>query len=912
MVAKGNQPPVSDEPARAAHARAPYRAVPHSLIRVNNVPFVALRAPGATEAMGAIERLAALRRWLREHREPLCDTLYQAIARDPGNRAMRPLIDLKRDIHKDRDSKVQAEVALGLCDDDGVREWFRARAEAAAIEAAVAGGHDERLGAERALVQQLLVHPDFLRATVVSSLDLQESIDGYVKSPVAAHGKRQRKTEQSLLSYLLRAMTRTSPYSYYTSVAYAHWNDADAAPPPWSLSPERARLVEPNHVLIRRIVLAVVTHPEVREQVRYRVCPDARVEGNAIAFSVLRDDPANQPRAFQVRQFLGRVPATPALVAVLQLLRSMGPSVYTGMVAEIAAKLRGASEAQVRPILDQMIAAGLLVPVIPIAENAPDITAEAAAFLRTMPARLSQQVAEALEEKGRLVRGFPAEDPSERRDSLKALQAVSGRAAALLDGTIPKGTPILYEDTGIPGTFRADPALWAEVWDDLAALGSFIELVDTNTVLPALVRDTFVERHGVGGRCAYLDFTDTTTAIYERWFQISVADQLPAELAARYPSLQAKLDLRRQVGRQLGEQWHGEEELEIGRDLLDSISAAMPAQSGFDWASYSMFVQPEIEAGKIERVFVNPIYQGLGMFFSRFLPMLGEDALATVRANVRDFFPEDWLVVGARPVAGFNANLHPPLTPLELDLELDGEPAGDIKLSDLALVHDPDTDTVQLVHARTGQRTVVLYQGFLIPALLPSKWSLVQALGSGNVHGSALSMQSRATRPDRPRLRHGKVVISRRTWRYPVASVPQPGPGESEAQYFTRVNLWRIEQGIPSEVFLHVQPGPAAPASAPVPAAAPASAPKTGDWWKQLGWTREKPQYVDFESAVVVRFFARWLKRRGEGDRLSFTETRPALPRSLIRGADGPHATEVIVEINRPPGRPPRPRGGAA
>ncbi|MBW3569863.1 MAG: lantibiotic dehydratase family protein [Gemmatimonadetes bacterium] len=61
----------------------------------------------------------------------------------------------------------------------------------------------------------------------------------------------------------------------------------------------------------------------------------------------------------------------------------------------------------------------------------------------------------------------------------------------------------------------------------------------------------------------------------------------------------------------------------------------------------------------------------------------------------------------------------------------------------------------------------------------------------------------------RPRITFGgSVVLARRRWMVPAPLFPQRRPDESAADFFLRVNRWRVENGIPQTVYLRLLPLP--------------------------------------------------------------------------------------------------------
>lgn len=139
-------------------------------------------------------------------------------------------------------------------------------------------------------------------------------------------------------------------------------------------------------------------------------------------------------------------------------------------------------------------------------------------------------------------------------------------------------------------------------------------------------------------------------------------------------------------------------------------------------------------------------------------------------------------------------------------------------------------------------------------------------------------------RPDvvtRPRITyHGDLVLARRQWRLDGAALPTPEPSEEAFDHFARVDAWRRRLGLPPSVFLRLRPQGRAPRE-----------------------HLHKPQFIDFESPLLVELFG----RIGDslGDTLFHAVFEECLPddRHLVHGPDADDretrwATELILQVD--------------
>jgi hypothetical protein len=126
----------------------------------------------------------------------------------------------------------------------------------------------------------------------------------------------------------------------------------------------------------------------------------------------------------------------------------------------------------------------------------------------------------------------------------------------------------------------------------------------------------------------------------------------------------------------------------------------------------------------------------------------------------------------------------------------------------------------------------------------------------------------------RPRVRLGSLVLGRRSWSVPTASLPVSSPGGGDAERFLNWRRWQRAHRVPGRVFARVY-REAGGGSA--------------------GWGGgSKPHYVDFDSPLSLGALEGLL---GEGaDRVVLEEMLPAEDDLHVRTGRGRHVAELAVE----------------
>ncbi|MEK8143586.1 lantibiotic dehydratase [Streptomyces sp. M10(2022)] len=132
-----------------------------------------------------------------------------------------------------------------------------------------------------------------------------------------------------------------------------------------------------------------------------------------------------------------------------------------------------------------------------------------------------------------------------------------------------------------------------------------------------------------------------------------------------------------------------------------------------------------------------------------------------------------------------NLNLHDRLT--EYEIVCPGESGTlpeefRISLDDLHLVHEAEQDRLVLRSTRLGCEVIPVYLGYLVPLALPELPRTLLMLSPTsmaplNVWGGVPESEPTGGVSGRPRVRHGSVVLSRRSWSAPATVLPLYKPG---------------------------------------------------------------------------------------------------------------------------------------
>ncbi|MFR9725734.1 lantibiotic dehydratase [Streptomyces sp. MS19] len=902
--------------------------------RVAGLPLAAvdgLRAHGsaawAAEVLDAEERVRAAG-------GRVADLLHGLVGNNEDGDARRALLRLRREVFnnrlpRDRDEAVALAGGRDAAAGRALADWLADRAALAGREAAGPGLLAADLAGTRAALRELAAEERLRNGLLLASPSLDAELDTYLARVNGADGaaggpdKRARKTERSLLAYLYRTACKTSPFSTFTGVALGTLGDGAPdtlrAAGPWT---SRPRL---NVAVLGRIAEAVVADPARRadlpvapapgwgreeDRVRYvRRWVTAGEDDTAVTFDTVRD------RLF----FLRRSGVLDRMLALL----GERPALRYGELARWLADGLGAPAGDVERYLAALLAVGMVrVPSLDTGVHDTDPLRAFQRSLRALDRPWARETADALEGPARCLDRYPAEGPAGRRALLAELRERLGdvqRSLGAERARVPR--TVLYEDVTVPSVTADRAAFTRAVAEPLRSVERVLPAFDLTLPQRLTFTGFFLARYGRGGRCDDLlrlihdfheDFFDQYLSFTSRRARFDAAGRhVPEENWLGLPRLKA-LDTARQVFQDgVRELWEtsgaagagpgGPAELVLGEDLFARTADELADLSGGTAVS-AHHVQLAAGEGDGPLVVLNRSYGGLSFPFSRFTHCHEDTDLAgRLRARARAVQPPGavFAEVTGGPVTS-NLNLHGRLTDYEIVCpgETSGVPADRrLALEELSLTHDPAADRLVLRSARLGREVVPVYLGYLVPLALPEVPRTLLLLSPTSmapldVWGGIAESAPYEGVTRRPRVRHGRLVLARRSWSAPAAVLP-PRAGDAgaggDAAWYLGWQRWRRRQGVPERVFATVADGGA------------------------RGATGAKPQYVDFAAPLSLLAFE-GLLRRPEA-RVVFREALPDGAAPGVTTERGAHVTEFAVETVRArhgEGTPEGPEGDAS
>ncbi|WP_407077482.1 lantibiotic dehydratase [Streptomyces sp. SCSIO 30461] len=847
----------------------------------------------------------------------LGDLLHPLIGRCAEDAGRRALLKLRRDVFNNRlpgDAEAALSLVTGLDQAVGeaLADWLAARRGLAARSAQGAGLLAVETARSRAALCRLAGEERLRKGLLLASPALDARLDTYLRkttaAPDARPDRRTRKIERSLLSYLYRTACKTSPFSTFTGVAFGEFGERAE----FGWSGERADLQSPagglevriaqewtshprlNVVALRRLAETVVADPARRADLPVSLASGWGRDGERVRYvrrwvTAGDDDTAVTFDAVKDRLFFLRRSGT------LERLLGLFEKRETVRFAELADWLaadRDAGDEECAQYLQALLDVGMVqVPCLRTEVHDTDPLRAFQESLRDLGRPWASTLAGRLEAAAECVDRFGKAAPAARtallrelRDELSCIQQELGAEK----GRVPQ--TVLYEDVAAGPPTTLGPRLWAEqIEHPLRQVERILPAFDLTLPQRITFKGFFLARYGQGGRCD--DLLKLVHDFHEDFFDQYLSftsGRTPFDARGRYvpevnwlglPQLKALDTARETFVTRMRALWDARdgEELVVDDALIDEVASALVPVTA-DFLPMSHHLQLADRGDGRPLAVLNRSYGGLSFPFSRFTHCFDGIEERLLR-RAEDIRPEGavFAEVTGGPVTS-NLNLHGRLTSHEIVCPGESgtlDPQFRIPLDSLCIEHDERADRLVLRSVRLGREVVPVYLGYLVPLALPELPRTLLLLSPTSIAPLDVWGGVPEGEPDdgvtgRPRVRHGSVVLSRRSWSCPAGRLPLAGPSVPDAERFLGWHRFRRAHGLPDRVFATVSDSGA------------------------RGATAAKPQYVDFDSPLSLSAFE-GLIRTAES-RVVFREMLPDEDALHTVSDRGRHVSELAVE----------------
>ncbi|MCX4524134.1 MULTISPECIES: lantibiotic dehydratase [unclassified Streptomyces] len=894
------------------------------MLRVAGLPLSAVDALRATDTRRWAEDVLAAEAGLRAGAQRLSDVLHEAVgATDPapdgaGATQRRALLRLRRQIHNDRlparpdastETAMEAVAAVDEAAAEHLAGWLHRRR---LLEKLLAEGEPlltADLARNRAALRELVADDRLRLGLLLASPVLEGQLDGYARAKGVPSG-RARKAERSVLSYVYRTACKTSPFSTFTGVATGRFTEDAAGADGIRVADAWSSHVRLNVVVLARLAELILADPVRRRDLPLRLASGWGHEEDRIRYvrrSVTAGDDAAAVTFDAVKDRLFFLRRSGTLERLLALFAER-PELRHAELADWLAAEHSADAADCEAYVCALLQLGMVrVPCLDTEVHSADPLRSFQRSLASLERPWSDRLAALLEAPAAALADYPAAGQAERAALLRVLRAGLHRAQEELgspDAALPQ--TLLYEDVSAGRALPCAPRDWSA----LRSVERILPAFDLTLAGRITFEGFFTARYGAGGRCEDLlglvhdfheDFFDQYLSFTARRKPFDEHGEYVAEVNwLGLPGIRALDAARRAFVGRMRQAWSAYEDTRATAashpdvirldeaDLAAVASELSPVTSDFAPRCHHLQLARDPADGTALTV-LNRSYGGLSFPFSRFTHVYdgqgeapsaegpGAGFSGALRATAGRVTPPGavFAEVTGGPVTT-NLNLHGQLT--DYEIVCPGEsgtlpPERRLHLDDLYAEHVPRTGRVVLRSRRLGCEVIPVYLGYLVPLALPAIPRTLLLLSPSSmspldVWAGVPEGADRDGVTTRPRVVHGDVVLSRRSWTTTAGALPVQGA--QEASHFLAWQRWRHAHGLPEQVFATVSAGPSAAGA--------------------------KPQYVDFAGLLSLAAFETLL--RDPAHRVVFREMLPDPDGLHVHSARGAHVAELAVETH--------------
>lgn len=931
---------------------------PYALIRAAGGPLSRFQLLKVKKSVQISQQLHSQRKSIQKLQSQLSDDLYQIIG-EADQASRRELIQLRRDIFNGRkvSQGKSAEPELPLPTQKRIQEYTNVWETIDQLQKQGEHTYIQEITHARKNMRELIQDSTLQKGLLLSSQSLLRfGIPHYLDSDPSRLKNRELKTELSLIKYLSRIYTKTSPFSTFTNLAIGRICPLSSQKSADSIFEEenfnkKAEIVSHirlNNHLFKYLQELMVKNREIYRWLRIRPNPTLLKEGEG-HFNFLTN--SNNIESFQ------RMKRSPILDIFHQIASEQKEGVvYAELIRYFVDQaVVDAAEEEICNYLDQLISYGffefnfgvsgidpdwdinLCRHLDPLGLNIPlvKMVTDALRKIRQMAVQYSLASADK-----RLIildsafdifksacfqlhqaAGLPAKDwPASTGRANQHQKPRNPQRMEKKESFQHRGSTyfyfrpenLFYEDTAL----NISPTLQEKtvvdiiqcLHDLLQSLRQFRGNAEEHERMTRYFLDTY-------GQSAQVDLLH----YYENYFR---DEKKPGErrgAISEPPGNNHKPASNRRIQkrREYLKQWQSQLEATLYQNnetashrfylsqaQIGEINHQIPLESEKNLycapSSYGAFLQffrEKDDCGRFKLfAVVNATFPGFGKMLSRFLHLFDPQITDELRrSNIK--LSRSSLLIENSDASFFNANLHPPLMPLEIWMpgsQNTLSPDNQIAVTDLVVTYNQEQNRLQLIHNPTQKTAYVFDLGFQghggrSPLFqLLEKFSLTEYLSPHFAVNAAVQAASRESIDHEknkitiiPRVVfENRLILHRQTWHFPKSSLPKRQPGESEWAYFDRVNSWRLIHHLPDEVFVYAINRTQATLLKP-------------EELNQLKRDDYKPQYICFSNPFLIRL---WEKLCERTPRFLWVEEMLPTSRQLLSIDQKEIVTEFMIQ----------------
>lgn len=901
-----------------------------SIIRVAAAPFHEIEALSYPDYHG-LQQYLSLDEQININKNQLIDEIYQTIRKLEDRNVKNKLLNIKRIIYNNKSLKsTQIERLSSISHNlnDFLSIYLSSKQKQDALQISLAKNYTNQRLLLTEKLKQLAQQPYLKHGLLLSSQSLLKRIDGYINSDIGKPiDKKQLRIESSLIKYLTRLITKTSPFSTFNNLILAKLEADNVQQCTW-LDLSNIKSPPISHVRLNNYLWLYfqTLFNQLDELVFYLpVAVNSSLNRNKEVYNFLTN--SYNLESFQV------VPTNPLVDALIYSLENE-QSIETLKKTFIDTQLLAATERQFVRYINELVSIGLLHYNWQVSGSDANWDQRVIQKLLSLdlsssePAKsLSLTILSAFENLRDLLRSYEFSSLFLRQKILVSLMRICKQLIETLQLSIDKLSidhqietvtktldetenkfqqivfenfnfkpeQLIYEDSVIPGTARINNGVMQSLIQKLSNFLRQLYLFDS-TIEEHIEMVNIYDKYWPGKEVKLLEFYEVYFRHYKKPLQLykkSDSNKIPPEL---YVPKLVELNNKRQqwlealVDRVLSSQIDDKEIViswQILADLNDALSLSPIDYTGDKQRvrnshSYTAFLQPFFSRTQQFCAVVNNITLGFGKMYSRFLHLYDPMVTEAIRKDNQSL-DSDILWAENTDASYFNANIHPSLMPLEISI-----PGGHNNLDQQYQLKVSELVIKKISHCRmglycqeTGKQVYVFDLGIQGETGRSPLFKLLNNFNQAAVHSytpllNALIDRITENQLDQDIIYYPRIcidsdiILKRRSWRIDIKCLPKKQSNEQELDYFLRVNQFRKHYALPRQVFISLAKDDI----------------KTNK-------SDSKPQFIDFHNIFLVNLLASII-----GKLSKYLYLEEVLPESegLVKTDKEKYVSEAIIQ----------------
>jgi len=635
-------------------------------------------------------------------------------------------------------------------------------------------------------------------AILMSSDTVSEMLNDYlVDNPFSQ--KSTRQMEMTLMRYIIRAMTKTSPFSTFTHVGEISWTLGHNLP---NLPSTRADTYI-NPKLGWSVLNMVVGNSDDRD--RYvRLNPNVTVKGNELRVYSQRLTWTSSTSAMQDQFAILRV--SEDIYNVLNVFRDSPRINLNNLVTRLSERTSNAGK-----LVRELLKVGVLIDEHSMDEHSFDTILQ---LIKNSKFNQYLNIKDNIETLKNLSKEYgESEDFSHRRIILQETKRVATDMYIHdeLKDKIP--VPIILENSYTRSPVQIDPTNMDKIYLELCRFARVCGVFDPLLGIRETQTAFFLKQN-----TRSMDLVE----FYKAWNQFVKDEETEYTIKQASPENRKRHRLLKYNPLQLdsisvNHKIHSEV-LRLIRDNLDheevDIEGAFRNQPvTHNMSNIAILGQVHAVKGDPKYFIVNQATDGYGSMFGRFAPQLSDELTRKIRDNNARGADNEH-IADINGFFGYVGDFRPRFT-RQVIVYPGSQLASDatnLLVSDLRVIYDPKSKSIKLLQKSTGHIVIPKYLGSLLTYYLPPFARFLAHLSSVGSLSNPLHLfipNLLEDFPEKiiklPRIKFGNhLALARRAWIVPSKLIPPRLPHVSYLDYMDTLLHWFAANRIPHRFFLKI------------------------------------------------------------------------------------------------------------